>query len=249
MAGASTSKNGRSRLAGHSQGHAQSSNSGVGGCCDTGAMDFNGWSELALDFYEGLEADNSKTYWTAHKHIYEEHVLGPMEALAAELAPQSADVKFFRPYRDVRFSRDKSPYKTAIGAVIGDVYVQLSARGLAAGSGMYQMAADQLDRYRRAVADDIAGAELTRIVTAIRGQDIDVEGRDELKTAPRGYPADHPRIDLLRCKGLIAWRQWQPAPWLGTAEAKTRISTFATHARPLSGWLDQHVGRSELAAR
>lgn len=221
---------------------------GVGVGCDTGPMGFNGWPELALDFYEGLEADNSKTYWTAHKDTYEQHVLGPMEALAAELAPND-EVKIFRPYRDVRFSRDKSPYKTAIGAVIGDVYVQLSARGLAAGNGMYQMAPDQLDRYRKAVADDIAGGELTRIVTAVRGHDIDVEGRDELKTAPRGYPADHPRIDLLRCKGLIAWQQWPPAAWLSTAEAKTRITEFAARTRQLSAWLDQHVGSSELAAR
>ena len=121
-------------------------------------MSFQGWPEEALDFYEGLEADNSKTYWTAHKAVYEAMVLGPMTELLDELAPGFGEPKIFRPYRDVRFSKDKSPYKTHIGALVGDGYVQLSAAGLAAGSGMYGMAPDQLDRYRTAVADDQAGA-------------------------------------------------------------------------------------------
>src|SRR5260370_41374234 len=99
-------------------------------------MSFTGWPEEALDFYEGLEADNTKTYWTANKAVYEDAVLGPMTALLDELGPEFGDTKIFRPYRDVRFSKDKSPYKTAIGATIGDGYVQLSAEGLAAGNGM-----------------------------------------------------------------------------------------------------------------
>ena len=123
-------------------------------------MTFQGWPEEALDFYDGLEADNSKTYWLAHKHVYETCVLQPMTELLDELGPDHGEGKIFRPYRDVRFSKDKSPYKTAIGAVIGDGYIQLSARGLGVGSGMWQMAPDQLERYRRAVAADHSGAEL-----------------------------------------------------------------------------------------
>ena len=115
-------------------------------------MSFQGWPAEALEFYDGLEADNSKVYWTEHKALYEEAVLGPMTALVEELAPEFGDPKIFRPYRDVRFSKDKSPYKTNIGAVVGDGYIQLSSSGLAAGSGMYVMAPDQLDRYRAAVA-------------------------------------------------------------------------------------------------
>ena len=100
-------------------------------------MTFNGWPAEALEFYEGLAADNSKAYWTAHKDSYERDVYAPMAALLAELEPDFGEGKTFRPYRDVRFSADKSPYKTNIGATVGDDgYVQLDARGLAVGSGM-----------------------------------------------------------------------------------------------------------------
>ena len=92
-------------------------------------MPFEGWPEEALEFYEGLTADNSKAYWTEHKAVYEDKVLYPMTELVEELAAEFGEAKIFRPYRDVRFSPDKSPYKTHIGAMIGTGYVQLSARG------------------------------------------------------------------------------------------------------------------------
>ena len=85
-------------------------------------MAFSGWPEEALDFYDGLAADNTKTYWTEHKAFYTDKVLGPMTELTEELAAEFGEPKIFRPYRDVRFSRDKSPYKTHIGATIGASY-------------------------------------------------------------------------------------------------------------------------------
>lgn len=207
-------------------------------------MTFRGWPEDALDFYDGLEADNSKTYWLAHKQVYETCVLQPMTELLEELGPQYGEGKIFRPYRDVRFSKDKSPYKTAIGAVVGDGYIQLSASGLAAGSGMYQMAPDQLDRYRQAVAAADSGAELEDVIGIVRKHKVDVHGHELLKSAPRGYPADHPRIEWLRCKGLVAWQEWPVQPWLGTAGARKRITDFLSATAPLNGWLDKHVGQS-----
>src|SRR5256884_8720761 len=86
----------------------------------TGIMAFGGWPAEAIEFYEGLEADNSKTYWQENKAVYEELVRGPMDALIAELAPEYGEGRIFRPYRDVRFSRDKSPYKTAIAATLAN---------------------------------------------------------------------------------------------------------------------------------
>ena len=118
-------------------------------------MAFSGWPEEALDFYDGLAADNSKSYWTEHKATYEQKILAPMTELTEELAAEFGEPKIFRPYRDVRFSADKSPYKTHIGAVIGGTgYVQLSAEGLGAGAGMWQMGPEHLERYRAAVASD-----------------------------------------------------------------------------------------------
>jgi uncharacterized protein (TIGR02453 family) len=211
------------------------------------AMAFSGWPEDALDFYDGLAADNSKAYWTSHRQVYEEQVLGPMTELLEELAADLGPGRIFRPYRDIRFSKDKSPYKTAIGARIGEGYVQLSARGLAAGNGMYAMAPDQLERYRQAVAHDLTGPQLERVIAAVRARDIDVHGHENLKTAPRGYPADHPRIDLLRCKGLIAWREWPVQDWLATAAARDHVREFLASTQPLADWLADHVGPSELA--
>lgn len=206
-------------------------------------MSFSGWPEEALDFYDGLVADNSKTYWTAHKDIYDGKVLRPMSELIEELAPEFGQTKIFRPYRDVRFSKDKTPYKTHIGAMVGSGYVQLSADGLAAGEGMYVMAPDQLARYREAVANDRSGSALVDAITAVERHDIAVQGRDVLKAAPRGYPADHPRIGLLRYKGIVAWKQWPVEPWLETAATKDRIADFLRATRPLTAWLDANVGR------
>jgi uncharacterized protein (TIGR02453 family) len=212
-------------------------------------MSFEGWPAEALEFYEGLEADNSKAYWTEHKAIYEDVVLGPMNELLEELAPDFGEGRVFRPYRDIRFSKDKSPYKTHIAATVGAGYIQLSADGLAAGSGMYGMAADQLDRYRRAVASDLAGPDLERVIAGVEHEGIAVHGRDVLKTAPRGYPADHPRIALLRFKGLIAWHHWPVEPWLGTRAAKERLAGFLTAGLPLREWLARHVGESATDLR
>jgi uncharacterized protein (TIGR02453 family) len=212
-------------------------------------MAFAGWPAEALEFYEGLEADNSRSYWMAHREVYETQVRGPMDELLAELAPEFGEARVFRPYRDVRFSKDKSPYKTAIAAKLGDGYVQLSARGLAAGNGMYHLTPGQLERFRQAVAADIPGGELARLVSALRGDGIEVHSREMLKTAPRGYPADHERIELLRCKGLIAWQEWPAAAWLGTPAARQRVAGFLTATQPLAAWLADHVGPAEQDER
>jgi uncharacterized protein (TIGR02453 family) len=207
-------------------------------------MAFGGWPAEALSFYEGLEADNSREYWTSRKAVYQEKVLRPMEELLEELAEEFGEPKIFRPYRDVRFSRDKTPYKTHIGAVIGGTgYIQLSAEGLAAGAGMWQLSPEQLARYRTAVASDLAGPELERIAAVIEKAGLAVHGHGVLKSAPRGYPPDHPRIGLLRYKGLTAWREWPVAPWLETASAKDRLIDFLRTSLPLVAWLNEKVGR------
>src|ERR1700745_2773992 len=122
-------------------------------------MAFSGWPEEALDFYDGLLADNTKTYWTEHKAVYADKVLAPMTELTEELAAEFGEPKIFRPYRDIRFSKDKTPYKTHIGATVGDsCYVQLSVEGLGAGAGMWEMNSGKLARYREAVAGDRPGA-------------------------------------------------------------------------------------------
>jgi uncharacterized protein (TIGR02453 family) len=203
---------------------------------------FRGWPAEAIEFYEGLEADNSRTYWQAHKTEYEQLVYQPMQQLLAELAPEFGEGRIYRPYRDIRFSQDKSPYKTAIAASLAaGGYIQLSADGLGAGCGMYMLDAEQLDRYRRAVVDDRSGGRLTSIVAATAKRGIEVTAHHALKTAPRGYPKDHPRADLLRHKGLVTWKRWPVGSWLGTSQAKKRIVDFLRASAPLKDWLATHV--------
>jgi uncharacterized protein (TIGR02453 family) len=210
-------------------------------------MAFRGWPVEAIEFYEGLEADNTKVYWQDHKEIYERAVAAPMAELLAELAPEFGEGRVFRPYRDVRFSADKSPYKTSIAAELSrGGYLQLSSSGLAAGAGAYHMAPDQLERYRQAVVDDRSGAALDTLVTAARKSGISITARESLKTAPRGYPKDHPRTDLLRLKGLVTWKQWPVAAWLGTAQAKKRVVEFLRASAPLKEWLASNVGESAM---
>jgi uncharacterized protein (TIGR02453 family) len=212
-------------------------------------MVFRGWPEEALEFFARLEADNSKAYWQRNKDLYETLVRAPMQELIDELAPEWGEGRIFRPYRDIRFSSDKSPYKTQIGAMVGAGYVQLSADGLAAGSGMWEMAPDQLERYRQAVSEDRPGGALEGIVAKAKAAGLEVTGHEELKTAPKGYPKDHPRIELLRHKGLITWREWPAEAWLGTRRAKDRVVEFLRHSKPINGWLQSHVGPSTMPER
>ena len=204
-------------------------------------MGFSGWPVEAIEFYEGLQADNSKVYWVTHKSVYEQSVLAPMEQLLAELADEFGIGKIFRPYRDVRFSADKSPYKTTCAARIGRGYISLDADELFAGGGLYMPESATLQRYRAAVDDEKSGAELAQIVAGLRGAGYEIMAHDVLKTAPRGYPKDHPRIDLLRHKGIAMMKRWPVGPWLGTVVAKERVVSALRAGIPLNEWLTRYV--------
>jgi len=211
-------------------------------------MGFSGWSLEAVEFFEGLRADNTKAYWSAHRAFYETSVREPVAELLGELSEEFGPGRIARPYRDIRFRADKSPYKTEIYATLDrGGYVRFGADGLTAALGYYMMTGPQLERYRRAVNEDKHGAQLAELVKRLRGGGVEVGGGQKLKTAPRGYPSDHPRIELLRYKGLICWRHWPVAPWLSTAKAKDRVVGFLRTATPLHHWLDEQVGPGDHA--
>jgi uncharacterized protein (TIGR02453 family) len=209
-------------------------------------MTFTGFGEGAVEFYDGLVADNSKAYWTDQRAVYEADVRAPMEALLAALEPEFGRGKIFRPYRDVRFSNDKTPYKTHCGATVGPFYVQVGSDGLMVAGGYYRMAPDQVARYRTAVADDRRGSDLEKRIAALQG--LTVAG-ETLKTRPKGYEADHPRIGLLRHKGLYAWRAWEPDDVLHEPGTLDRVAGAWRELRPLTEWLADHVGPSEQPRR
>lgn len=204
-------------------------------------MAFSGWPAEALEFYEGLTADNSKTYWTAHKDRYERDVHAPMAALLAELEGEFGAGKIFRPYRDIRFSADKSPYKLNIYAdVERGGYVALDAEGLVAAGGRYMVDDAELKKLRAAVAKDRSGKELVAIVEDLRTKGNDVSGQ-ELKRVPPPYPQDHPRGDLLRHKRLIYWKRWPVGPWIATVRAKERVATAWRDGAALEAWCSRYM--------
>jgi uncharacterized protein (TIGR02453 family) len=216
-------------------------------------VSFEGFPDEGLVFYEGLEADNTKTYWTRGKSSYEAHVRAPLLALLEELAPEFGTAKVFRPYRDVRFSNDKTPYKTHQGAVIHPEgraaawYVQISAEGLRVAGGCWRLESDQVARYRRAVADEVQGPPLQAEVDRLSGAGWAIDG-DRLVRVPAGFDADAPRLDLLKHKALHASRSWEPADWLHSREALERVRAAWRDLVALNVWLDDNVGATTKEA-
>jgi len=209
-------------------------------------MAFTGWPVEAVEFYEGLQADNSKVYWHENKAVYEDCVRAPMEQLLAELAAEFGSGKLFRPYRDTRFSADKTPYKTTCAATLGQgtgqAYISFSADGLSVGGGLYMPDPAALGRYRTAVDREKSGEQLAGIVAALHDGGYETMAHDALKTAPRGFAKDHPRIDLLRHKGIAMMKNFPVGAWLGTVKAKDRVVGTLRAGVPLNEWLDRYVG-------
>ena len=218
------------------------------------AARFQGFPDDTFAFFDGLERDNSKAYFTEQREVFDAHVRGALELMLTELAGElGGELKMFRQNRDVRFSADKSPYKTTTYGVIRNrpkgqppLYAQLSSWGLFAGSGYYQMANDQLERFRRAIADDKQGAAAQQAVDAVEAAGVEVFG-ETLKTAPKGFARDHPRIRLLRHKALFGGKRIEPGD-KGITRAKALKHVQATWAAcaPMTDWLDRYVGPSRI---
>lgn len=203
---------------------------------------FTGWKGDFTGFFLGLRANNNKPYFEAHRKQYEEEVKAPMLALLADLEAEFGPPhRVSRPYRDIRFSADKSPYKLNIYADLErGGYVALDAEGLTAAGGRYMVEDPQLKRLRAAVANDRSGKELVEIVEALRKKGYDVSGQ-ELKRVPPPYPQDHPRGELLRHKRLIYWKRWPVGPWIATARAKERVAQAWRDGAPLDKWCARYV--------
>lgn len=214
---------------------------------------FEGFGPKVEKWFKGLEADNSREYFSASREFFEVSIRDQMEALLTELSEKfGGEVKIFRQNRDIRFSPDKSPYKTnTYGVLHGSdlaaqgLYASISARGLVAGSGYHVMARDQLDRYREGVVDDTTGAELAKLTGLAAKAGLELWG-ESVATAPRGYPKDHGRIELLRRKSLSLGATLRFGRGIGRAQGLEFVSGTWRGAEPVTGWLDEHVGASKL---
>jgi uncharacterized protein (TIGR02453 family) len=219
--------------------------------------EFRGFPTELFTFFEELEHDNSKSFWNAHRDVWEQHVRDPMRALLDLLAEEFGPLRMFRPNRDVRFSKDKSPYKLWVGATsesraVGGIgyYIEVSSSRLVTGFGAMAMARDQLERFRIAIDDEQSGRAFARLHHTMASRSIPLSpGIDPaLKTGPRGYPSDHPRADYLRWKGAAVVQECERAAWMHTPEALDRVRAVWHGAAPLRAWLDAHVGASETHA-
>ncbi|SDE48460.1 DUF2461 domain-containing protein [Auraticoccus monumenti] len=206
---------------------------------------FTGFDEAALDFYDDLETDNSRTFFETHREVYQRSVREPMEALTAGLAEQFGEARLFRPHRDVRFAKDKSPYKTHQGASVSVAdrtgwYVELSAAGVRVAGGCWGTTPEVLARIRRDLAGR-PGDELERVLADARSRGLEVGG-DTLRTAPRGWSRDHPRIELLRRTSLHLSRGYGFEPVIHSSALVGRVRHDWELMRPLVDWLAARAG-------
>jgi len=178
--------------------------------------------------------------------VYAESVKAPMTALCAALEQEFGTAKIFRPYRDVRFAKDKTPYKTHQGAFVGagpacGWYVEIAARGLRTGAGFYHADAASLGRIRAAIVDETKGKQLEKLLAKLEKAGFTIDG-DRLKTAPRGYEADHPRIDLLRHRSLTVMKDYGFEPIIHTPKLLDAVRADWKAARPLVDWVTTRLG-------
>ena len=214
---------------------------------------FGGFGPHALEFFERLAVDNSKAFWLANRVQFEAEVAEPLHALAGELSRQFGQAKVFRPYRDVRFSADKTPYKehAAFGFFegTGGLYFQISPEGVLLAGGMYEPARDQLERFRDLQDDPKAAKSLDALLPQLGDAGYPLGEGAPLKTAPRGRSVDHPRIELIRRTMLTVSHTFEPAPWFFDRELVDRVAEgFLTIGR-WNSWLADHVGPSEKPPR
>lgn len=203
--------------------------------------EFKGFPVAALDFYDDLELNNTKSFWEANKHIWAASVKAPMTALTEDLADEFGTAKIFRPYRDVRFAKDKTPYKTHQGAFVGvgpatGWYIQVGAAGVRVGAGFYEASAPRLAAIRAAIDHERTGSALEAIVDDVRSDGWEVGG-DRLKTSPRGYDADHPRIELLRHKSLTVGKDYGFGDEIQEPGLTDRVRKDWRRAKSLLTWL------------
>jgi uncharacterized protein (TIGR02453 family) len=206
---------------------------------------FQGFPQWGVTFYQELEVTNTKEFWAQHKAQWERDVKEPMLALTDALEDEFGPARLFRPNRDIRFSHDKSPYKTHQGAFVGvatgvGYYVQVSGDGLAVGGGFRAHSPAETARYRGAVDASSSGAGLELVAADLVAVDFSLEG-ETLKTRPKGFSADHPRLELLRRKEIMAIHRLGTPDWLGTSEVVDHVRTEWRQVRPLVEWMTQHV--------
>jgi uncharacterized protein (TIGR02453 family) len=201
---------------------------------------FSGFPSEAFTFFAQLAKNNNRDWFVAHKDVYERACREPMKALMAAIDPPFGAGWLSRINNDMRFNRDRAPYKTRIEAGVKGHYVSVGAQGMYVGTGMYKPEPAALRQLREAIAADASGRKLQTIVTALRRKGYTVSTHEASVTPPRGYKADHPRIELLKMKDIHAGRTFEPAS-LSSPKALTHVKKAMADLKPFSEWLKTYV--------
>ena len=206
------------------------------------AEEFTGFTRETFTFWKGLERDNDRQWFQAHKEQYEQAVRRPLQLLIDELAPLYGAGRLSRINRDMRFQKEK-PYKSYLATHLGGSYVSLSKDGLWVGTGIYKPEPAVLRQLREAMADDTSGRELTKIIASLQRKGLEIETHARLEKPPRGYDATHPRADLLRMKDIYVGRLFGPDEVASPSVLRGVVKAMSD-LDPFRAWLRKHVPRT-----
>ena len=223
---------------------------------------FEGFADSSARFFHALARNQNRDWFLAHKHEYEQGWAEPMMALLTEVREKVArsysqseigEPKVFRIFRDVRFSRDKSPYKTHVAGYLplagtggrlpgpAALYLHLGTDSYV-GAGHWVMDSDQLARFRAAVLDERRGKEVAAILAKLEKAGFVAGSHDTLKKVPRGIDPDHPRAELLKRKGLVVEFPRFARTLIASRGLVDWVAKETKRAAPLVQWLALALG-------
>lgn len=223
---------------------------------------FNGFSQEAVQFFASLAMNNDKAWFDAHKKEYETYVKQPafqfIQSMGARLQDIAPDIQaipkinqgLFRLNRDVRFSKDKSPYKTHLGIWLWEgkrkrmensgFYLHLEGDKLLLGVGIYMFPKELMTRYRDAIVDDLMGGRFQKMNETLKKQGIDLKGK-HFKKCPRGYDPQHPNAQYLLYNGLHTGEETTIPAAFFSAELVDYCYKIYKKMLPLHVWLRDSV--------
>ena len=203
------------------------------------ADEFTGFARDAFSFWKGLEKNNNRDWFQAHKDRYEQLVRRPMQLLIEELTPLYGPGRLTRINKDMRFAKEK-PYKNYLATGLGGSYISFSKEGLWVGAGMYKPEPAALRRLREAIADDRSGRKLTKIITSLRRKGFELDTHARLDKPPRGYEPTHPRVELLSMKDMYVGKLFGPAD-VSSGTVLDAVVKAIADLEPFRVWLREHV--------
>lgn len=225
-------------------------------------MAFAGFPKSGLAFLRELEANNDRDWFEGHRAAWDEQIVPAMAELCTELqarlSPELPGLQslprvggsIFRLNRDTRFSRDKKPYDTHAAALLWDgadkhacpaIYLRISAAQVLVSGGIWIFEEGQLDRFRKRLLQEPAGARLDDALRAGKKAGLEPDAQEKLPRPPRGIPLEHPRTELSKHKGLVVSKSSRAGPWVHSPELLDRTLAAAQAYLPLHRWLREEI--------